>query len=80
MFVLTVRLGQKGSTRSNPIYLFYQDVEADTDGSKEEGATYFKCYLGNRKIQKITKKMNGSLNGMSLIGIICAQTDANLQY
>jgi hypothetical protein len=34
--------------KSNPIYLFYKDpTDYDAKGEKDEGAKYYKCYLGN---------------------------------
>ncbi|KAJ7477879.1 hypothetical protein B0H11DRAFT_1917038 [Mycena galericulata] len=33
----------------NAIYYFFEKVDENADGSVEEGARYYKCYLGNRK-------------------------------
>jgi hypothetical protein len=37
-------------------------VDCDDNGKKEDGATYFKCYLGSRKTVKVTKAMKHSIN------------------
>lgn len=42
----------------SPIYLFYELVDQDADGSQLEGARYYKCYLGNRTIIMITAGSN----------------------
>ncbi|KAJ7856960.1 hypothetical protein B0H14DRAFT_3135922 [Mycena olivaceomarginata] len=47
----------------NPIYYFFEEVNENSDGSVEENARYFKCYLGNRRVLKIGQKMNGSTHG-----------------
>jgi hypothetical protein len=39
-------------------------VAGNIDGSSEEGVKYWKCWLGNRKILKVTRAMNYSINGM----------------
>ncbi|KAJ7088224.1 hypothetical protein C8R43DRAFT_298081 [Mycena crocata] len=44
--------------QKNPIYLFFEPVTSDSDGSQAEGARYFKCFLGNREIVSITKSAN----------------------
>ncbi|KAJ3517257.1 hypothetical protein NLJ89_g623 [Agrocybe chaxingu] len=49
---------------SNPIYLFYEKVTTDADGTTSDGTKYFKCYHGTRKTVKITKGMKGSLNNL----------------
>ncbi|KAF7346964.1 Transposase-like protein [Mycena venus] len=51
------------SKKSNPIYLFYEDpTDYDATGEKDEGAKYYKCYLGNREIVKLTKGSNQNTN------------------
>ncbi|KAF5319077.1 hypothetical protein D9758_018663 [Tetrapyrgos nigripes] len=52
------------SACQNPIYLFFEEVHSDVDGSKEEGVKYFKCWHGSQRVLKITKKMRGNLNGL----------------
>ncbi|KAJ7321009.1 hypothetical protein DFH08DRAFT_970311 [Mycena albidolilacea] len=42
----------------SPIYLLYELVAQDADGSQLEGARYYKCYLGNRTIISITAGSN----------------------
>ncbi|KAF5366386.1 hypothetical protein D9758_009749 [Tetrapyrgos nigripes] len=48
--------------RQHPIYLFYEEVPTDADGTTEPGTKYYKCWHGNRKVYKITKAMRGNLN------------------
>ncbi|KAF7372351.1 Transposase-like protein [Mycena venus] len=48
----------------NAIYYFFEKVDANADGSVEEGARYYKCYLRNRKVFKIGRKMNYNTNGL----------------
>ncbi|KAJ7927159.1 hypothetical protein B0H13DRAFT_1521676, partial [Mycena leptocephala] len=43
---------------------FFEEVDQNSDGSVEEGAHYYKCYLGNRKVLKIGRKMNHNINGL----------------
>ncbi|KAJ6616177.1 hypothetical protein B0H10DRAFT_1949377 [Mycena sp. CBHHK59/15] len=40
---------RRGGKRS-PIYYFFEQVDADANGMTEEGASYYKYYLGNREI------------------------------
>jgi hypothetical protein len=49
----------------NAIYYFFEEVDENADGSVEENARYFKCYLGSRRVLKIGAKMNGSTHGMT---------------
>ncbi|KAJ7876970.1 hypothetical protein B0H13DRAFT_2347391 [Mycena leptocephala] len=48
----------------NAIYYFFEEVDQHADGSVEEGARYYKCYLGNRKVLKIGCKMNHNTHGL----------------
>ncbi|KAF5376117.1 hypothetical protein D9615_007777 [Tricholomella constricta] len=48
----------------NPVYLFYEVVDADMYGEQVPGSKYYKCYHGNRKILTITKLMKSNLNGL----------------
>ena len=71
-------MGQGGEKR-NPVYLFYEAVDADEDGEHgEDGNKYYKCYHGNRKILKVTKKMNGSLNGEFKVALCFSPTHLSL--
>jgi hypothetical protein len=54
----------QASTRTNPIYLFYESVALNANKLPGElGDKHYKCYHGNRKILTITRKMRSSLNG-----------------
>ncbi|KAJ7772497.1 hypothetical protein B0H14DRAFT_3590062 [Mycena olivaceomarginata] len=56
------------SKKSNSIYLFYEDpTDCDAKGEKDEGAKYYKCYLGNREIVKLTKGSNQNTNSSSKV-------------
>ncbi|KAJ7807655.1 hypothetical protein B0H14DRAFT_3763952 [Mycena olivaceomarginata] len=48
--------------KRNAIYHFFEQVDEHRDGSVEEGARYYKCYLGSRRVFKITRKMNYNTN------------------
>ncbi|KAJ7773533.1 hypothetical protein B0H14DRAFT_3508775 [Mycena olivaceomarginata] len=50
--------------KRNPIYYFFEEFDQHGDGSVEEGARYYKCYLGNRKVLKIGRKMNHNTHGL----------------
>ncbi|SJL11777.1 uncharacterized protein ARMOST_15186 [Armillaria ostoyae] len=51
--------------KQNPIYLFYESVDVDANGSSgSPGDRHYKCYHGNRKVLTITKAMWSSLNGL----------------
>jgi hypothetical protein len=52
--------------KRNPIYYFFEEVDQHGDGSVEEGARYYKCYLGNRKVLKIGRKMNHNTHGATI--------------
>ncbi|KAJ7501664.1 hypothetical protein B0H11DRAFT_2224539 [Mycena galericulata] len=56
----------------NAIYYFFEKVDENADGSVEEGARYYKCYLGNRKVFKIGRKMNYNTNGAPDFTIECS--------
>ena len=48
----------------NPIYLFYENVEWNSNGEVgNPGDKHYKCLHGNMKILTVTKKMKYSLNG-----------------
>jgi hypothetical protein len=64
---------QNGVGRRNPIYLFFEDVAGNPDGSSEEGVKYWKCWLGNRKVLKVTRAMNYSINGMCSLLLLSLQ-------
>ncbi|KAK6985093.1 hypothetical protein R3P38DRAFT_3210432 [Favolaschia claudopus] len=51
------------SNNRSPIYLFYEDVECDSDGEKEDGSRYWKCRHGKRRIFTITKSMRDNTKG-----------------
>jgi hypothetical protein len=53
---------QGGSKEKSAIYYFFEQVDQDEHGNKEDGTKYFKCWLGNRKTVKMTKKMKYSTN------------------
>lgn len=54
----------KGPLRKrNAIYHFFEEVSEDEHGNTEEGTKYYKSWHGNRKILKITAKMNNSITG-----------------
>ncbi|KAK7042062.1 Transposase-like protein [Favolaschia claudopus] len=57
------RASQPLNNRS-PIYLFYEDVECDSDGEKEDGSRYWKCRHGKRRIFTITKSMRDNTKGL----------------
>ena len=63
----------------NAIYYFFEKVDENADGSAEEGARYYKCYLGNRKIFKIGRKMNYNTNGASDFTIECSPSLMHLR-
>ncbi|KAJ7845133.1 hypothetical protein B0H14DRAFT_3455163 [Mycena olivaceomarginata] len=50
--------------KRNPIHYFFEEVDQHGDGSVEEGARYYKCYLSNRKVLKIGRKMNHNTHGL----------------
>ncbi|KAJ7701284.1 hypothetical protein B0H14DRAFT_2648510 [Mycena olivaceomarginata] len=52
--------------KRNPIHYFFEEVDQHGDGSVEEGARYYKCYLGNRKVLKIGRKMNHNTHGATI--------------
>ncbi|KAJ6622463.1 hypothetical protein B0H10DRAFT_2431847 [Mycena sp. CBHHK59/15] len=41
---------QHGGGKRSPIYYFFEQIDADANGMTEEGASYYKYYLGNREI------------------------------
>ena len=51
--------------KRNYIYLFYERVAADSDGSSLPDAKYYKCWHGPRKTFKLTKAMRYSLTSTS---------------
>jgi hypothetical protein len=55
--------------KRNPIYYFFEEVSQNADGSVEEGARYYKCHLGNRKVLKIGRKMNYNTNGAATFSV-----------
>ncbi|KAF7358474.1 Transposase-like protein [Mycena venus] len=57
---------RKESKKTNAVYFFFEEVDCDADGSKEEDTKYYKCRHGNRKVVKVTKKMKGNLS--TLVG------------
>ncbi|KAF8183887.1 hypothetical protein K438DRAFT_1974907 [Mycena galopus ATCC 62051] len=50
----------------SPIHYFFEKVGAADDGLAEEGATYHKCYLGNRTTFRITSGMNHNTSSLLL--------------
>lgn len=62
-----LELSQGTGRKIPPIYYFYEKVDADEDGKKEDGVKYYRCNHGNKKILKITPKMNSSQNGVFLL-------------
>ncbi|KAK0446615.1 hypothetical protein EV421DRAFT_1901468 [Armillaria borealis] len=51
--------------KRNPIYLFYESVDVDANGSSgSPGDQHYKCYHGNHKVLTIMKAMRSSLNGL----------------
>ncbi|KAJ7488756.1 hypothetical protein B0H11DRAFT_1912906 [Mycena galericulata] len=59
-----VRKQRKASKPRNAIFHFFEEVDQNSDGSVEDGARYYKCYLGNRKVFKIGRKMNYNTHGL----------------
>jgi len=48
----------------NPIYLFYESVEQNSNRELSNlGNRHYKCLYGNAKILTVTKKMKYSLDG-----------------
>jgi hypothetical protein len=39
----------------NTIYYFFEDTASGEDGTVEDGAKYYKCYLGKQKVFKVGK-------------------------
>ncbi|KAJ7504988.1 hypothetical protein B0H11DRAFT_1905059 [Mycena galericulata] len=62
-----VRKQHKASKPRNAIFHFFEEVDQNSDGSVEDGTRYYKCYLGNRKVFKIGRKMNYNTHGMFYI-------------
>ncbi|KAJ7762698.1 hypothetical protein B0H14DRAFT_2633920 [Mycena olivaceomarginata] len=60
----TVPKKRKAPKPRNTIYYFFKEVDQNADGSVEEGARYYKCYLGNRKVFKIGRKMSHNTYGL----------------
>ncbi|KAF5374318.1 hypothetical protein D9758_004652 [Tetrapyrgos nigripes] len=49
--------------RTNPIYLFFEEVAVNAKGeTREKGDKHFHCLHGSHHVLTITKKMNSSLN------------------
>ncbi|KAJ8089159.1 hypothetical protein PM082_014407 [Marasmius tenuissimus] len=55
----------KKSRKTNPIYYFYEQVSAPPDMTANAGDVFYKCYLGNHKVFKITKAMRSSVLGLT---------------
>ncbi|KIL55008.1 hypothetical protein M378DRAFT_201131 [Amanita muscaria Koide BX008] len=55
---------KSSARRTNPIYLFYEQVETGADGKTADGDTHYKCCHGSRKTLTVTKAMKYSLNGL----------------
>lgn len=47
--------------KKNFVYLFYEPVPTDHDGSSDPGTKYYKCWHGSRKTFKLTAGMKYSL-------------------
>jgi hypothetical protein len=44
------------------IYIFFEDVDTDADGTVVDGSCYYKCYLGNREIIEVPKSANYNIS------------------
>ena len=50
--------------KKNLIYLFYEPVNVDSDGTSIPGNKYYKCFHGSRKTLKLTPGMKHNLKRM----------------
>ncbi|KAJ7833966.1 hypothetical protein B0H14DRAFT_2591173 [Mycena olivaceomarginata] len=57
----STRKQQRGGKR-NVIYIFFEDVDTDADGTVVDGSCYYKCYLGNREIIEVPKSANYNIS------------------